>query len=343
MVKIDLRSDTVTKPTAGMLEAMMTAKIGDDVFGEDESVSLLENKLALMFNMEAGLFCPSGTMTNQIAIKCFTQPMDEVICDQTAHVYRYEGGGIAYHSMSSVRLLNGPRGILTAEMIAAEINEDNIHYPNTSLVVLENTVNKGGGACYRLSEIEAIAHLCKNKGLRLHLDGARIFNALIATGDTVAAYGQYFDGISVCLSKGLGAPVGSVLLGSKETIQKARRIRKVFGGGMRQAGFLAAAGMYALDHHINRLERDHQHAKTLGRVLSEVNYVSHIMPVETNIVLFDVQESFSTQEIIAELNKRGILCNTTGPKTIRFVTHLDISEEMINQAADILKNLMPKL
>jgi len=341
MVKIDLRSDTVTKPTTGMLEAMMTARIGDDVFGEDESVSGLEHKLAALFNMEAGLFCPSGTMTNQIAIKCFTQPMDEVICDQTAHVYRYEGGGIAYHSMASVRLLNGPRGILTAEMIEREINEENIHYPHSSLVVLENTVNKGGGACYTLKDIEPIYQLCKARGLKLHLDGARIFNALEATGDQASAYGSCFDGISVCLSKGLGAPVGSVLLGSKEMVQKARKIRKVFGGGMRQAGFLAAAGIYALDHQVSRLSLDHAHAKSLGEALLQTKYVSGVMPVETNIVLFDVHESFSTTGIINELNKRGILCNTTGPKTIRFVTHLDVSAEMIEQAADILKNLIP--
>jgi threonine aldolase len=267
-LKIDLRSDTVTKPTPGMLDAMMAAKVGDDVYGEDETVTALEHKLAAMFHMEAGLFCPSGTMTNQIAIKCFTQPMDEVICDQTAHVYRYEGGGIAYHSMASVRLLYGDRGILTPELIEPEINQDNIHYPNTSLVTLENTVNKGGGVCYRLEQIQPIHTLCNIKGLKLHLDGARIFNALVATGDKAKAYGQYFDGISVCLSKGLGAPVGSVLLGSKETIQKAVKIRKAFGGGMRQAGFLAAAGIYALDHHVDRLSIDHRHAAELANALS---------------------------------------------------------------------------
>lgn len=340
MVKIDLRSDTVTKPTQPMLESMMKAEIGDDVFGEDKSVQALEHQLSKLFNMEAGLFCPSGTMTNQIAIKCFTQPMDEVICDQTAHVYRYEGGGIAYNSMASVRLLNGPRGILTAEMVEQEINEENIHYPNSSLVVLENTVNKGGGACYKLEQIAPISQLCKSRGLKLHLDGARIFNALIATGDHAGDYGQYFDGISVCLSKGLGAPVGSVLLGSKETIQKARKIRKVFGGGMRQAGFLAAAGIYALDHHIERLAIDHQHAKLLAETLSKAVYVQAVMPVETNIVIFEVADSFKASEIAANLNKRGLLCNTTGPKTIRFVTHLDISAEMIDQARIILSGLM---
>src|SRR3954466_13437372 len=284
---VDLRSDTVTKPTPGMLEAMWSAKVGDDVFGEDETVNALEQKAADMFGMEAAIFCPSGTMTNQIAIKCFTQPLDELIADQTAHVYRYEGGGIAFNSGVSTRLLNGYRGILTAEMIEPEINADNIHYPHTSLVVLENTVNKGGGSCYTLDQIKPIAELCKAKGLKLHLDGARIFNALAHTGDNAVDYGKYFNGISVCLSKGLGAPVGSVLLADKETIKYARRIRKVLGGGMRQAGFLAAAATYALDHHVERLKIDHAHAQILAEALSKSSAVTNVLPAETNIVLFD--------------------------------------------------------
>jgi threonine aldolase len=340
-IKTDFRSDTVTVPTKGMLDAMMTARVGDDVYGEDETVAELEHKLARTFNMEAGLFCPSGTMTNQIAIKCFTQPMDEVICDQTAHVYRYEGGGIAYHSMASVRLLHGPRGILSPELIAPEINEDNIHYPNSTLVVLENTVNKGGGACYRLDQIAPIYELCKGSGLKLHLDGARIFNALIATGDAAHDYGQYFDGISVCLSKGLGAPVGSVLLGSKETIQKARKIRKAFGGGMRQAGFLAAAGIYALDNHIQRLKEDHQHAVLLAEALQEVSYVAEVMPVETNIVIFKIAAGFTAADVVSNLKDSGILCGTTGPDTIRFVTHLNINADMIAYTIQTIKELKP--
>jgi threonine aldolase len=338
-MKTDFRSDTVTVPTPGMLEAMMTAHVGDDVYGEDETVAELENKLAKAFNMEAGLFCPSGTMTNQIAIKCFTQPMDEVICDQTAHVYRYEGGGIAYHSMASVRLLHGPRGILSPELIAPEINEDNIHYPNSSLVVLENTVNKGGGACYTLGQIAPIYELCRKKGLKLHLDGARIFNALMATGDLAYNYGQYFDGISVCLSKGLGAPVGSVLLGSAETIHKARKVRKAFGGGMRQAGFLAAAGIYALDHHVQRLTEDHQHAVLLAEALREASFVEDVMPVETNIVIFKLKKGINAATMLSSLNDHGILCGTTGPDTIRFVTHLNVSEDMIAHAIEVIKEL----
>lgn len=340
MNKIDFRSDTVTKPTAGMLDAMMSAKVGDDVFGEDPTVTGLEEKLAKLFNMEAALFCPSGTMSNQIAIKCFTNPMDEVICDQTAHVYRYEGGGIAYNSLASVRLLNGERGILTPEMIEPEINDDNIHYPNSSLVVLENTVNKGGGKCYSLSQIEPIHNLCAIKGIKLHLDGARIFNALVATGDKASAYGKYFDGISVCLSKGLGAPVGSVFLSTKETIKKATKIRKVLGGGMRQAGFLAAAGIYALDHHVGRLADDHHHAKVLADALAKASFVSSVMPVETNIVLFDITPNYKVEQVVKALETKGILCNSTSTKTIRFVTHLDISSTMVDDTLTIIKNLI---
>jgi threonine aldolase len=338
---IDFRSDTVTRPTAAMLDAMMSAKVGDDVFEEDETVNALEAKLCQMFNMEAALFCPSGTMTNQIAIKCFTQPMEEVICDQTAHVYRYEGGGIAYNSLASVRLLHGERGILTPELIEPEINEANIHYPASTLVVLENTVNKGGGACYSLGQIEPIHTLCNVKGLKLHLDGARIFNALTVTGDAAQDYGHFFDGISVCLSKGLGAPAGSVLLASKETIKKARRIRKVLGGGMRQVGFLAAAGIYALDNHVERLAIDHQHAKALESTLLSLDYVDSVIPVQTNIVIFKVATGFEAIDIVRKLTEQGILCNTTNRDTIRFVTHLDISSDMMDRAIEILKNLQP--
>ncbi|MFD2288757.1 threonine aldolase [Pedobacter petrophilus] len=335
---LDFRSDTVTRPTAGMLDAMMSAKVGDDVFGEDETVVTLEEKLANTFNMEAGLFCPSGTMTNQIAIKCFTQPMDEVICDQTAHVYRYEIGGIAFHSGASVRLLHGERGILTPELIEPEINEDNIHYPNSSLVVLENTVNKGGGKCYDLTQIAPIHHLCNIKGLKLHLDGARIFNALATTGDQAQDYGKYFDGISVCLSKGLGAPVGSVLLGSKDMIQKARKLRKAFGGGMRQAGFLAAAGIYALDNHVERLKEDHQHAHALAEALLSTKYVVSVLPVETNIVIFEVAMG-TAEKVVQQLKEKGLYCGTTSASTVRLVTHLDLSPEMIDRAIEIILHL----
>ncbi|HEX3385109.1 MAG TPA: GntG family PLP-dependent aldolase [Mucilaginibacter sp.] len=336
MMTVDLRSDTVTKPTPGMLEAMWSANIGDDVFGEDETVNALEEKAAAMFGMEAGIFCPSGTMTNQIAIKCFTQPLDELIADQRSHVYRYEGGGIAFNSAVSTRLLDGDRGRITAEMITPEINADNVHYPRTSLVVLENTVNRGGGSCYTLEDIKPIAALCRQKELKLHLDGARIFNALAHTNDKAADYGQYFDGISICLSKGLGAPVGSVLLGNKETIKYARRVRKVLGGGMRQAGFLAAAGIYALDHHVERLKIDHAHAQLLADALNGQAWVENVLPADTNIVLFDTVAP--AQEIVKKLSAHGIKANATDTQTIRFVTHLDVHPEQIEYVVKVLSN-----
>ncbi len=335
---VDLRSDTVTKPTPGMMDAMFAAKVGDDVFGEDEAINELEQKTAAIFGMEAGLFCPSGTMTNQIAIKCFTQPMDELIADQTAHVYRYEGGGIAFNSAVSTRLLNAYRGILTAEMIAPEINADNVHFPHTSLVVLENTSNRGGGSCYTLEQIKPIAKLCADKGLKLHLDGARIFNALAYTGDKAVDYGKYFDGISVCLSKGLGAPVGSVLLADAKTIKHARRVRKVFGGGMRQAGFLAAAGTYALDHHVERLKIDHAHARILADALSQCAWVSNVLPAETNIVLFDTVEPAAL--IIEKLAAQGIKALPTAQNRIRFVLHLDVHPEQVEYVVKAINSLI---
>ncbi len=336
---VDLRSDTVTRPTAGMLQAMFEAKVGDDVLEEDETVNALEEKIAHKFGTEAALFCPSGTMTNQIAIKCFTQPMDEVICDEGSHVYRYEGGGISFNSSASVKLLQGNRGRLTAEQIEPHINPDNVHYPKSKLVVLENTANRGGGSYYKLEDIEPIYHLCRLKNLKLHLDGARLFNALIETGDDPKTYGQWFDGISVCLSKGLGAPVGSVLLGSDETIRKAKRIRKVFGGGMRQAGYLAAAGIYALDNHIKRLKEDHVKAKAIAAALANVPFVNHIIPVETNIIIFTLDAKHPADDFVARLGSHGIKCSTFGPQTIRFVTHLDITNDMVDHTITELRKL----
>ncbi|WP_423146262.1 threonine aldolase family protein [Rubrolithibacter danxiaensis] len=336
---VDLRSDTVTKPSKGMLDAMFSAKVGDDVFGEDETVAALEQKAARMFGMEAGLFCPSGTMTNQIAIKCFTNPMEEVITDQTAHIYNYEGGGIAFNSLASVRLLEGNRGRLTADLIEDAINPDNIHHPKSSLVSLENTVNRGGGSYYRLEDIEPIYHLCRLKNLSLHLDGARIFNALEETKDEPAAYGRMFESISICLSKGLGAPVGSVLLSSAETIQKARRIRKVLGGGMRQAGYLAAAGIYALNNNIKRLSEDHAHARILAAALGEQSYILSVLPVETNIVICEVDHKAHNSTIVERLSQYGVKCTMFGKQLLRFVTHLDIDSEMIDYTINVLNKI----
>ena len=330
-MRIDLRSDTLTKPTPGMLEAMMNAKVGDDVFGEDPTVAALENKGAKMLGFDAGLFCPSGTMTNQIAIRTLTQPQDEVICDKRSHIYLYEGGGIASNSMVSVELLDGDRGRITAEQVESNIKPDNIHYPKTSLVALENTVNKGGGCYYTLEQIKSISSVCKNYGLLMHLDGARLFNALVETEESPADIGKYFDTVSICLSKGLGAPVGSLLLGSKAIIKKAQRVRKVFGGAMRQSGYLAAAGIYALDHHIDRLKEDHDKAREIAHILSECDQVAKVEPVDTNIILFSLKEEIVAQDYLNKLEANGILALGFGSNTIRMVTHLDINDEMMEK------------
>ncbi|MBN3036672.1 MAG: low-specificity L-threonine aldolase [Bacteroidales bacterium] len=336
---IDLRSDTVTQPTPGMLGAMFNARVGDDVFGDDPTIIELETKAARLFKKESGLFCPSGTMTNQIALKAHTQPGDEVICDEGSHIYRYEGGGAAVNSGVSLRLIKGDRGRITAGQVEAEINPDDIHFPVSRLVVIENTSNRGGGSCYSSHNLLDISRLCRQRQLRIHLDGARIFNALAATGTTPSEVGPLFDTISVCLSKGLGAPVGSLLLGDAGFIRKARRIRKVFGGGMRQAGYLAAAGIYALDHHVDRLRDDHKRANQLEKLLHHLPYVKEVMPVETNIIVFRLQDHLSADEFLTKLKQHNLLAIGFGPGTIRMVTHLDFNDDMLRQTMEILGNL----
>ena len=332
---IDLRSDTLTKPTKEMLEAMFAAEVGDDVFEEDPSIIKLENKLAALFGKEAGLFCPSGTMTNQIGIRINTQPQDEVICHKYSHVYLYEGGGMMSNSHVSVKLLEGNSGLLNAATIEENINEENVYYPKTSLVILENTMNKGGGSCYDLSVIENIRNVCDLNQLRLHLDGARIFNAIVAKGYSASEVGKNFDTLSICLSKGLGAPVGSVLLASKVDIKKARRVRKAIGGGMRQAGYLAAAGIYALDNNVARLSIDHERAQHIGRVLQNCSTVKSVMPVETNIVIFESNDAPNL--ILEKLKAHGIKAAGFGKQAIRLVFHYDISDDMMNALETILK------
>ncbi|MDG1275813.1 MAG: GntG family PLP-dependent aldolase [Algoriphagus sp.] len=327
---IDLRSDTLTKPTAGMREAMFSAPVGDDVFGEDPTVNALEDKIAKLFGMEAAIFCPSGTMTNQIAIRLHTRIQTEVICHKYSHIYLYEGGGIMANSLASVKLLDGDLGKITAAQIAASINPDDIHAPETTMVSLENTMNKGGGSIYTLDEIKPIRVLCQEKGLKLHLDGARLFNALVETGESPADWGAHFDTISVCLSKGLGCPIGSVLLGSKSDIKRARKVRKVFGGGMRQAGFLAAAGIYALDHQVGRLKEDHARARELGEMLSKLPMVSEIFPVATNIVIARL-EGTTPEEFMKKLTDQHIKSVKFGKDLVRFVTHLDFGDEHLEE------------
>lgn len=334
---IDLRSDTVTRPTPGMLDAMMTAKVGDVVFGDDPTVLKLEEKAAGMFGKEAGLFCPSGTMTNQIAVKVHTQPGDEVICDAGSHIYNYEGGGIAFNSGASVRVVQGDRGRMTAEQVVSCINSDDIHFPASRLVVAENTSSQGGGSCYDPKELEKINHICRKHSLKFHLDGARFFNAMVVKGINPIQAGKLFDSISICLSKGLGAPVGSLLLGDKEFIHRARRIRKVLGGAMRQAGYMAAAGIYALDHHISRLPADHDRARRIGKMLQACPFVSHVLPVDTNIVVAHLSVEMPDKTFLASLKEQGILAVGFGPQSIRMVTHLDIDESMMRILEGVLK------
>jgi|TARA_B110000908_G_scaffold79198_1_gene94916 threonine aldolase len=326
---IDLISDTVTRPTKGMLEAMMHAKVGDDVFKMDPTVNALQEKAAKLFGMEDALFFPSGTMANQAAIKLHTQPGDQLICDKYAHVYNYEGGGAAFNSGVTCKLIDGDRGMFTADQLATAIaGRADIHVPYSRLVCIENTTNKGGGACWNFSELEKVQKIAKENNLAFHLDGARLFNAMVAKNESPAQYGALFDTISICLSKGLGAPIGSILLGSKAHIAKALRIRKLLGGAMRQIGFLAAAAIYALDHHVERLADDHLKAKEIGRVLESASYVTKVEPIETNIIIFYVDENIGSDHFIQKMKSKNILLTPMGEGRIRIVTHLDYTDEM---------------
>ncbi|MFN0013176.1 MAG: threonine aldolase family protein [Saprospiraceae bacterium] len=334
---VNLLSDTVTKPTPGMLHAMMAADVGDDVFREDPTVNALEATCADMFGHEAGLFCPSGTMTNQIAIKVHTRPLDEVICDEMSHIFQYEVGGYAFNSGIGVNLIRTPNGILSADLVEAAVRAPFDWLPRSTLAVIENTCNKGGGGAYTLEGIRQISAVCRQKNLALHLDGARIFNAIAAKGYAPADIGASVDSISICLSKGLGAPVGSVLTGSRAFVAEARRVRKAMGGGMRQAGYLAAAGLYALSHHVQRLHEDHAHARQLADTLAELPYTTNIRPVETNIVIFDLNPPATPAHFLDFLTTNGVRASAFGPQTIRFVTHLDVTSDMIEKVAVVLR------
>ena len=340
-MQINLISDTVTKPTKGMLKAMMNAEVGDDVFKSDPTVNKLQAKIAEMFSMEDALFFPSGTMANQTAIKLHTQPGDKLFCDKWAHVYNFEGGGAAFNSGVTSHLIDGNRGMFTANQLEEAVSggRSDIHVPYSRLVAIENTTNKGGGACWNYKEILKIQKICNQNNLALHLDGARLFNALVAKNETAEQYGKVFDTISICLSKGLGAPIGSVLLSSKENIAKALRIRKLFGGAMRQAGYLAAAGIYALDNHVERLSIDHSRAKAIGDVLQKCDLIKNVESIETNIVIFNVIDSVKEQDFIALLNKQGISLISMGQGKLRMVTHLDFTEEMLNIVVKTIENL----
>ncbi|HEX5743220.1 MAG TPA: GntG family PLP-dependent aldolase [Flavobacteriaceae bacterium] len=339
-MEINLISDTVTKPTSGMLKAMMNAEVGDDVFKADPTVLELQAKMAQMFGKEAGLFFPSGTMANQAALKIHTQPAEQVICDKWAHIFNFEGGGPSFNSGISCNLIDGHRGMFTADQVVQKINDkNNIHTPITSLVEIENTTNKGGGACWDLNEIQKIRKVCDDNELILHLDGARLFNALVAKNESPKQYGTLFDTISICLSKGLGAPIGSVLIGSHEQMKKALRIRKLFGGAMRQVGYLAAAGIYALDYHVERLAVDHYSAKEIGKALEKCRYVESVEPIETNIVIFYLKDSISQEDFMKYLNAKNILLHSMGEGKMRMVTHLDFTDEMLKIVIDVLKTM----
>jgi len=339
---IDLRSDTVTQPTPAMRKVMAEAEVGDDVFGEDPTVNALQEKVAHLLGKEASLFVPSGTMANQLSIKSHTQSGDEVIIELSSHPYNFEGGAGAALSGIQFQCLKGVRGILDASQIEEAIRPDDHHFPVTRLVCLENTHNRGGGSIYPLEKISEIYRLAKSKGLLLHLDGARLWNASMATGIKPEEYAQWADSVSVCLSKGLGAPIGSLVAGSKSFIDRVHRFRKMFGGGMRQAGIIAAAGIYALDHHIERLKDDHQNARRLAVGLKEFKGVS-IDPkhVETNIVIFDVSNTGMTGAQVSEaMKKEGVLIHAFSRTQIRLVTHLDITSEDIETALKAFEKIL---
>lgn len=339
---IDFRSDTFTRPSPGMLQAMLQAETGDDVFGEDTSVNKLEAMMADYFGKEAALYCPSGTMSNQIAIKVHTLPGDEVVCSNLAHVYIYEGGGIAATSGAQVQAIDGDRGMITAAQVEAAINNpDDVHKARTSLVCLENTSNRGGGCCYDWEEVLRIRQVCNQHKLALHIDGARLFNAIVATGQDPRTYGQTFDSISVCLNKGMGCPMGSVLLGSKAFIREARRVRKRLGGGLRQAGYMAATGIYAMENNIQRLEEDHQHAKQIAAALLEKTFIGHMLPVETNILIFEVTGGeWTPQKLTDHFRKEGILTLAISPTQVRMVVHLDITPDMVAKTCQVIADTM---
>ncbi|MCB0462598.1 MAG: aminotransferase class I/II-fold pyridoxal phosphate-dependent enzyme [Flavobacteriaceae bacterium] len=337
---IDLRSDTITKPTQGMLDAMLSAKVGDDVYKEDPTVNALEERIAKMFGKKSALFFPTGSMANQAAIKLHTNPGEQVICDKYAHIYNYEGGGASFNSGVSCKLIDGHRGMFTVKQVVESINPpDFYHSPLTSLVAVENTTNKGGGACWDFEEIKKIRTVCNEHNLGYHLDGARLWNALVNTNETAFQYGEVFDTISVCLSKGLGCPIGSVLVGDENIMKGAIRIRKIFGGGMRQVGYLAAAGLYALDHHIDRLKQDHNKAKEIGEVLGSLSQIKTVEPIETNIIIFELDAGVSETEFVQKLAANNIHIIGMGSGKLRIVTHLDYTDAMHEKLLSIFANL----
>ncbi|WP_396194207.1 threonine aldolase family protein [Flavobacterium sp.] len=339
-MEINLISDTVTKPSPEMLQAMFNAKVGDDVFKQDPTVNAFEKMVADLFGMEAALFFPSGTMANQTAIKLNTNPGDQIICDKWSHIHLYEAGGASFNSGVNFNLLDGHRGMITAEQVASGINDPEFyHAPLSKMVGIENTTNKGGGACYDITELHKIKQVCVDNNLKYHLDGARLWNALVAKKQHPKQYGELFDTISVCFSKGLGAPIGSVLVSDAETMHKALRIRKIFGGNLRQSGYLAAAGIYALQNNLNRLEDDHRRAKELGQILKQLDWVESVSPTETNIVIFEVRKPLTEKQVIETLKSKGILISSMGQGKLRMVTHLDYKQVLHEYVLELLTKI----
>jgi len=336
-MRVDLRSDTITRPTPAMREAMMHAKVGDDVFGEDSTINALEEKICKMFNMDMAVFMPTATMANQIALQLHTRPLDEIICDSTSHIYNYEVGGYAHHAGCAIKCLHGERGIFSAGDVLQNIQPEDVHKPKTKLVCLENTVNRGGGAIFPMQNIEAIHKVCKENALGLHIDGSRLFNAMVATGTEPSVFGKITDTLTLCFSKGLGCPAGAILTGQKKYMQDARRVRKVMGGGMRQAGILAAACLFALDHHIARLAEDHALAASIAQILGTSEWTASILPVETNILIFQLRDAAQDKNFIAHLAENDIHAFAIGGGWIRFVTHLDVNNNMLPQIQEALK------
>jgi threonine aldolase len=338
---IDLRSDTVTRPTPGMRAAMAAADVGDDVFGEDPTVNAVQEKLAAMLGKEAAMFVPSGTMSNQIGVRVHCSPGDELLCEAGCHIYNYEQGGFAQLSGVVARPVEGDYGVLRVEQLAGLIRPDNVHLVRTRLVCLENTHNRGGGRVQPYDEVQRIGAWARSNGLATHMDGARLFNAVVASGIGAAKWAEHFDTVSVCFSKGLGAPVGSALSGPRELIERAHRHRKLFGGSMRQVGVIAAGALYALEHHVDRLVEDHAKAQRLADAIRDTDGLELRPPeVDTNLVIYRVDPRLGTAaEFSARLKRRGVLINAFGGQLMRAVTHLDVSEADVAQAIDVLREV----
>jgi threonine aldolase len=341
---IDLRSDTVTRPTPGMRAAMHAAEVGDDVFREDPTVLRLEERVAALLGKEAALYVPTGTMSNQIAVKVHTQPGDELLCEASCHIYNSEAGGPAVLSGVMCRTFPGDHGILDVSQLEGKVRPDDEHYVRTRLVCLENTHNRGGGRVYPLEKVRAISAWARRQGLRLHLDGARLWNAVVASGVPAAEWARHFDSVSVCFSKGLGAPIGSALVSTKDVIAEARRVRKLFGGGMRQAGIVAAGALYALEHHVDRLAEDHRNAQVIAQAIADTPGLRLEPPeVETNIVWVRVDpERCAAKDVIGALEQRGVRALASGTQMVRVCTHLDVTAAQAERAAEAFRQAKPR-